>query len=365
MDEPDIRALLVALKLNIQNATFTGSLKRGSRWMNISCPFAPWTHARGSDSHPSFGITVNPDSRSHYKCLACGVKGSLSSLPTKLGGYRKQNYSALRLDAEMMELAAGANRPLPDWDDAILPEGEADHETYLPNPAALHSYPRAIGVPYLRQRGLLFPAVYKLGLRYDAFQRRVLFPVFDNLDRFRGLTGRSTLSGNNATRGSNPKVRDYYRLPKRELFLGLPGPQKGRRIIGEGLFDYAKFVQAGFPASRAILGTSLTEEKVNTLIAEAEPVYFFMDNDLAGWIALFGTLDDDQEIMDTSNAWAFRLFEELPVWIVPYQKQLDGTDPGSLSSEQIRKAISDAWLFTGNPPFDDLGLPTFQPPVWT
>lgn len=361
MDEPDIRALLFKLKLSVQRATFTGSKKR-TRWMNISCPFAPWTHASGTDSHPSFGITISDEDRSHYKCLACGVKGRLSSLPTKLGGYRKKNYSELRHWAEMTEINAATNRPMPDWEDAIAEEDEDADQRELPSPELVESYPAAIGIPYLRKRGIQLPAVYRLNLRYDDYQHRVLFPCYDQLGQFRGFTGRSVIKGNNETRGKNPKVRDYYGLNKRMLFLGLRGKQPGKKIISEGLFDYAAGVQHGYPAARAILGTSLTEEKVEILINEGEPVYFFMDNDLAGWIALFGREDENGEL-ETDQAWAFRLFEEIPVWIVPYKKQLDGLDPGSMSKTEYDQAVAHAWLFTGKPPMDDLEQPTLQHPL--
>lgn len=360
VDEPDIRALLVGLKLNIKNVTYAGSVKR-TRWMNISCPFAAWTHARGTDTNPSFGITINAEGRSNYKCLACGLKGRLSSLPSRLGGYRKEDNSELRHWAELTEMQAGRNRPVPDWEDGAH-DDEQTHDRAIPDPQLVYGYPLAVGIPYLRKRGLQLPSIYRLGIRYDDYQSRVLFPCYDRADRFRGFTGRSTVEGNNETRGRNPKVRDYYGLNKRELFLGLRGKQPGIRIIVEGLFDYATLVQAGYPATRAILGTSLTDEKVDILIQEAAPVHFFMDNDLAGWTALFGYADEDGELV-TDNAWAFRLYTEIPVWIVPYPRGLDGTDPGSLSKKQIDAAIKRAWLFTGKLPVDELGLPDLRRPI--
>lgn len=361
MDEPDIRALLIGLKISTHKVTYTGSKKR-ARWMNISCPFAPWTHDRGSDANPSFGVTIDPDGRSFYKCLACGIHGRLAALPTKLGGYRNKNYSELRHWAELTEIQAGRNRPIPDWEDSIV-DDEATDRSNAPSSRLVRSYPLAIGVPYLRARGITLPTVYRAGLRFDTYQHRVLFPCYDKYRTFRGFTGRSIRPGNDTTKGRNPKVRDYYGLSKRELFLGLPSypEERGPRIISEGLFEFARGIENGYPATRAILGTSLTEEKVDILIEEAAPVYFFMDNDLAGWAALFGRENEDGT-MDISNAWAFRLYEEIPVWIVPYPRPFDGTDPGGLNRKQWDAAVNQAWIFTGRPPTDDLGLPTFERP---
>lgn len=117
-------------------------------------------------------------------------------------------------------------------------------------------------------------------------------------------------------------------------------------------------VQAGYTNTRAILGTSLTPEKLDILIDAGEPVYFFMDNDVAGWTALFGNPDEDGNL-ETENAWAFQLYTEIAVWIVPYPRSFDGTDPGSIPEERLKKHLDRAWLFTGKAPYDAAGNRTF------
>lgn len=365
MDEANIRYLLSQLKIPHSKATFTGSVKR-TRWMTISCPFAPWTHQKKTDNHPSFGITIKDDGKSSYKCLSCGMKGRLAGLPGKLGGYRKIDYSKLRLWAESTELQAGLFKPVPSWEDAdpVAIDYNEKHgsDVARPDPSAINNYPYATGSRYLQSRGIGYFDVLQLGIRYDSYQRRVLFPVYDPHDNFCGFTGRSTMPGNNDTKGRNPKVRDYYGLNKREVFLGLPGKRDGKKIIHEGLFDYAIAVKHGYHNARAILGTSLTPEKVQILIDEGDPVYFFMDNDLAGWQALFGTFDTDENL-HTENAWAFALYTQIPVWIVPYRTNLTGEDPGSmLDKAEYDKRISRAWLFTGKAPTISPGKPSMLHP---
>ena len=346
--------------------------------MTISCPFAPWTHAKGTDHHPSFGITINPEGRSYYKCLSCGLKGSLAAMSTRLGGYRKKDYNKQRRWAEQVEMQAAIARPVPDWEDTV------DASTETEDTQAVETYnrlqfPVLSRHPYLRARGIYWPTPYRLGLRWHARQRRILFPVFGGSGTFHGFTGRSVRPARTYSR-DNPKVRDFYGLDKRKVLLGLPpdsslaqsdqdapatsshgAATSQRRIIVEGLFDYARLVQAGFPQTRAILGTALTEEKLDILIGEGEPVYFFMDNDLAGWQSLFGTFGPDGNL-ETDNAWAYQLYQEIAVWTVPYPVPMDGTDPGSLSTWQIRQAISKAWLFTGRAPLTDFDEPTFDNP---
>ena len=45
------------------------------RWVRCSCPLAPWTHASGKDSSPSFGITIrdeDDETQSVAHCYTCG-----------------------------------------------------------------------------------------------------------------------------------------------------------------------------------------------------------------------------------------------------------------------------------------------------
>lgn len=359
MNEKDVRYLLFQLGVPTNRVSFTGNRKNG-RWMNVSCPFAPYTHAKGKDENPSFGITIKDDGHSHYKCLSCGVKGRLANIPSRLGGYRGIAYDELTRWAQVTELQTSIGRPLPSWDAEAAHVEQTEDETHTRPPrSAIQRYPRALGIRYLRERGIVWPTPLSLDLRYDDYQHRILFPCYDNYGRFAGFTGRSILPESSLSK-RNPKVRDYFGLDKRELFLGLPKLAAGRRVLSEGLFDYAALVQSGFRASRAILGTSLTEQKVRILIEEGEPVYFFMDNDLAGWQALFGVFDEDMEL-ETKNAWAWRLYKEIPVWIVPYPAPFDGTDPGSLTKRQLEKAISKAWLFTGRVPMNSMDEPDLMP----
>lgn len=361
MNEKDIRHLLFSLKIPHAKVSYTGSAKR-TRWMTISCPFAPWTHARKTDSNPSFGITIKDDKPSAYKCLACGVHGRLSGLPTRLGGYRKLDHSRLRQWAELVEMQSASSRPVPKWEDAdpvAIDYSETDHKE-LPDPRVRGDYPMALGISYLTKRGISYAETMQLDLRYDPAQQRILFPVYNPQDEFVGFTGRKALD--KEWTKSDPKVRDYHGLNKREVFLKLPGRRDGKKIICEGLFDFATAVRFGYRNARAILGTALTPEKIEILIAEGEPVYFFMDNDIAGWQALFGIFDKDENL-ETKNAWAFQLYKEIPVWIVPYRTNLKGEDPGSIPDKETYDSyIKRAWIFTGKAPLNPDGSPSFLKP---
>jgi hypothetical protein len=360
MREEQIRHLLRGLAVSTKKVTFTGSSKSG-RWLTVACPFAPWTHAKGKDSNPSFGILVNDTSRSHYKCLACGVKGRLASLPSKLGGYRKKDYSKLRLWAELAEQETRKSVPLPAWDDVAVAIDYTDAAKPTQINGSVDDYPYALGNKYLADRGIGFLDIFRMGIRFDSYRNRVLFPVYDNSDQFCGFTGRAAENRKTWTK-EHPKVRDYFGLPKRKVFLRLPSNRKGPRIIVEGLFDYARLVCFGYTNTHAILGTSPTPEKIDILLEEGEHVYFLLDNDKAGWQALFGIPDPSKDgEYNTADAWAFKLFREIPVSIIPYENDLDGLDPGSIRDPAIIKNMLDrAWLFNGKVPLNEYDEPTYR-----
>jgi hypothetical protein len=285
-------------------------------------------------------------------------------MPTRLGGYRKTDYSKIRHWAELLEVQAAIATPAVDWEHQVQPDEEAEkRERELPDESIIQTYPRALGLRYLRTRGITYPTPLLLNLRYDNFQQRVLFPCYDRYDVFMGFTGRSVMSERTYSK-QNPKVRDYFGLDKRTLFLRLRGKQKGIKLISEGLVDYGNLVHCGYRNAHAILGTALTPEKLDILISEGDPVYFFMDNDMAGWEALYGIPKKEGEGYEHENAWAYQLYKEIPVWIVPYPSNLGegATDPGIMTKENLQKCIERAWLFTGKAPFDDTGNPTMRPP---
>jgi hypothetical protein len=362
MNEADIRSLLGAIQVDHSKHGYSGNAKT-TRWLQIRCPFAPWRHAGASDSHPSFGITIKEGSRSSYKCFSCQSKGRLASLPTILGTLRKRDYSKQRRWAEVNELQSGLFKPLPNWesDNAEIEEPSRRRSRGDPTSAEQSGYPNALGIRYLSGRGIDVLTSIKLGLRYDHRQRRVLFPCYDEYEHFVGFTGRSTKKGNDETKGNDPKVKDYYGLPKRRIFLRLrPSQRKGhKKIITEGLFDYARLVKLGYYGSSAILGTGITEEKRDILIKEGDPAYFFLDNDVAGWQALFGIFDDNGKL-ETKNSWAYQLYREIPVWIVPYPTVFNGADPGTLQAATVHKAISKSWLFTGKAPVRGRNEPVWR-----
>ena len=365
-------------------------------WVMARCPLAPWTHAKGYDKLPSFGVSINDKGKSGYNCFGCKHKGTLAGLAYKMANYADDSdYRDVGRQIERTEIIG-----LPDLDE--WNEDDENDETQTtarkaprPNEGnAFREYPpfyadnRAI--QYLRdERQLDFSTARQLGLRWDRRQRRVLFPVYDHwTGQFEGFTGRSIYNTReleiiSERRGRNtPKIRDYFGLNKRGLLLGSRRGQhinghNGRNddwglqhqnaarvargtIIVEGLFAYARVksyirlfkLHEGkhndrrdkLPIEvRALLGSELTDEKANILDNINAPIYWMVDDDKAGETCLQGLWDEDLHEHVGNGALA-KFYGVLPQFRLEYPNGID--DPDDLSYKQYRKMLRKAKLHT-------------------
>ena len=325
-------------------------------WHNFRCPFAPWYHDSGADNNPSFGVSVDEtgQARSYYKCLSCGQKGSLALLPAKIGKLRGEDLSALVMEAERIEYSEVGVSEAPEWDG----DGGKTEKRARKEKKRYGTFGTALHHPYLRKRGFTWIDAWRMGLRYDEIQQRILFPIFNNRLQLEGYNGRSVMPKHRLSK-PNPKSRDYGSLNKKELFLfhpayyGRPDPRE-KLIIVEGGFDYARGVQADFMGTHCNLGTSITPEKRDYLLQLGRPVMFFFDNDVAGDAALIGNINKVSGVReDRHNAWAYALYQTIPVWICTYPPSAveEGrNDPGSLTADEFRWGVKNAWLFNGSDP---------------
>jgi hypothetical protein len=69
MHEDSIIRLLMTL------GTEYADIVRSGDWVNAPCPLAPWAHAGGADTRPSFGVRVSGDEVSYYYCFGCTPQG--------------------------------------------------------------------------------------------------------------------------------------------------------------------------------------------------------------------------------------------------------------------------------------------------
>lgn len=292
MNESAVRKIAGALGITITMVN--------SPWLNASCPLAPWRHKGGTDRTPSFGIMINDEGETYYKCLACKSKGRMSTLVRQLERYRGEEYRGLAFEADRLDYMI----ELPTYEEMQAQRKEKPRPEPLNEAAYGNLYPSVFATteayeshPYLRKRNITPEAAELLDLRYDPEERRVVFPVRDKRGGLYGFTGRSILPEgalpHTGYRKQYPKVRDYAGLPKEFLLLGenLFQPDLPVLVV-EGLFGYASLVSIGARElcnPVALMGSEMTRYKAEKLVDLEVPVYLLTDNDEAGDACLFGT----------------------------------------------------------------------------
>lgn len=323
MNEPELRKVLAHVGLT--------DLHKNSRgWLVAPCPFAPWTHASGVDSNPSFNVHINDEGYSGYNCFACHVRGTIPDMLRQLGT-RQQNEALLKLATKV--LLDEARNPLPNFEavrfghmDNAGPALSREEEV-----AYLRMFPLALSSPqamrFLEGRNVSQEATELLRLRWDAEQGRVLFPVFDGSGRLCGFSGRAVREG------QNPKVRDYAGIRKEECLLG----EEAMRgdvpvVVVEGLFAYARLVSEGcreFCDVVATLGSWMSDAQVGALADNGAPVFLLYDLDKAGEDGIYGT--------PGRPGAAERLCRDVHVSVCLYPEGVDDVD--DLNATEVRKML--------------------------
>jgi len=303
---------------NIQRVNHT-------EWVTTLCPFAPWSHEKGKDTNPSFGVSVKEDGdTSVYHCFTCKKKGKLSDLPKHLTDVSDDDaWMEFQEDIpEDESLGAG----LPTWNNRKVKE----RAERLPQPlpvSHLQVYDKAGAHPYLQERGISSAAAESMDLRVDEDDghgtERILFPLFSPDGGFYGYTGRAVLPD------AQPRIRDYFGLPKKLLLLGAEHvePHDDKIILVEGLFDYAKLFQHGMCAV-ASMHANLTDYQAQILKDFGRPVVVMYDNDKAG--------------RDGAKIVKQKLGKHVPLLKVRYPS---GTkDPGELTKNLLYRMLSNTRL---------------------
>lgn len=259
------------------------NIKEANEWVRASCPFAPYLHSSGSDSRPSFGISIGP--QSHYHCFSCQKSGPLTLLVTSLCMLEgKDNMEAREFVMTHEELAPRSYEELKD-----------DVPLSTLSPLVLKKFVRAHpGLSFCKERGITQADINEWELYWDSYQGRLIIPVFNKKRRLVGIRGRTMGDG-------KPKYKEYSELyptktsPKAhgvwfgENFMEVPDDH--RLILVEGELDAIAIRRAlsGVNTRRygilASMGASLAEKQVRAIQALKNPLLLFFDNDEAGMLA--------------------------------------------------------------------------------
>lgn len=267
-------------------AVVSGETERG-KYLNISCPFAPWTHDKKMDKHPSMSIKCQ-EGPSTYFCYSCHERGALWQLFRSLGAHKKDT-KLMDLGSEILKLEfnpeARLDKALASYDFI----GE-DKEEPLDMTGLFFWYE---GLPekgskefvhYMSEtRGIRFIEAQETRLKDDMKERRVLFPMYDSEGLFIGLVGRQY-------KGDDIKYKNYWGTQVWRCLGRAEGKLTFKKVIlVEGFFDLLRTRQnlraLGLLGEYEVFCTFTarqSKEQIRQLEEYGCPVFCLYDNDKAG-----------------------------------------------------------------------------------
>lgn len=290
----------------------------GSKYLNASCPFARWKHPRGRDSRPSFGLRIEPEFISTYKCFTCSSRGSLADLCVEmaLNGSRTtaaEEFVFLNEEDEWADFSEldglEGTEVVRESDADVYPEREYD--------AYRGRVPR-----YALQRGLDMETCRAWDLGHDENRRRLTFPIRRRDGKLVGIKGRTYVD----------HPAKYLSLLIWESGKWLYGehmlPVEPKRVvIVEGEIDALKVWMAGF-TPLALMGGSPSVRQVSKIVALGCDVVLLPD------------------IGEVGSRWSRRLGDQIKdtVQVFDARPATGCKDAGEMTQEQLQEAIGAAKL---------------------
>lgn len=337
-------------------------LKKAGKNYQACCPFH-------TEKSPSF--SVSPD-KQFYHCFGCGEHGNAISF--------LMEFDRLEFPDAVDELASLYNMEVPKEQDNRSPaeqlkqqkayqQKQDDYELmgqiskFYQQQLKVAS-DKETAIEYLKGRGLTGEVVQRFGIGYisdswdgmmnifakqpsankqlvdlgmaiqgdknrpyDRFRGRIMFPIHDKRGRVIGFGGRVLADGTPKYLNS-PETRIYH---KGQELYGLheakqANKQLTRLVVVEGYMDVVALAQHGVDYAVASLGTSTTEEQLQTLFRTVKEVICCYDGDRAGRDAAWRAMENALPLIRDGYSLKFVF--------VP-----DGEDPDSLIREKGQAAF--------------------------
>jgi len=312
-------------------------------WIRASCPFAPYSHSKGTDVHPSFGIKVQEDGYSSFKCYSCGRMGSLMLLAHDISVFDRSKLPIRQfvIDKEVKPTEENIMGRVPDGDEKFDPM----RGVFSPVPTDGVVFPRPLGKSaedYVAScagqahksvvaRGIPKEIMKLYNIGYDAKERKTLFPIYDWGGNLVGILRRSV---DRKEFGFNVGFKRSVFYGEKE-FTSSPIEREPFNIvfIVEGPFDVMCLRALGFNAI-GLFGKECTREQLTKL----EEMRLFGERLFFNpYIFLDG---DTVQANATATEKLVRIFEpHFPVYTI---KTPEGRDPDQFTKEEIEKLITDA-----------------------
>jgi DNA primase len=175
-----------------------GKFRPGDKWVNFSCPLAPWTHEKGTDRSPSFGISLSEISA--YSCYTCHHHGTLSDFaklycdlaggdPSAAINYSREiELGAMRDRADRAGAMRGNDPMGRMWSIntkryALVQDWSQDFARPMISKRMIARYESDPSHPYLARRGISEKTAKDWGLLIHRGRRgfdRLVFPIYDD-----------------------------------------------------------------------------------------------------------------------------------------------------------------------------------------
>lgn len=255
--------------------------KEGSSNIAIPCPLAPYTplHKNNVDGRPSMGIKVT-QSAVLVHCFTCGFKsGQLSYLYSRLA-HHNPVWSRALMAVQSLEATYLSQGLAALGDMGYL---QVQEEVDKPLDESLYTPYSGKFAPYLLRRGVSLDTGKRWGVGVDLERKRSIIPVRGTSGELWGAVGRTYI-------GENPKYLNYWEMKKGKHLMGAHLiKRQSCTIVVEGSIDALITDQAIQNAGRgsdynvvSVLGSSISKEQAQKIIAVSTEVYLALDADEAG-----------------------------------------------------------------------------------
>jgi hypothetical protein len=376
--------------------------RKGSKY-SASCPFAKWTHGKGTDSNPSFFVSVSAKGSMHYKCYSCGESGSMMKML-----YRMRDLTG-RTNIEAMEILydpwdryeekiklkpkldyvlggslvgesqrihhkqlhqgdkhGASDRPIPNPTQSGPSLYESTNASYEVSEWVSRRVKKLATEPipdYAKQRGISASTYVRWGLGDDKKKMRLVFPIYDEVGRLIATTERyygpdgddCPFCGH--TRWKEEGVKHHecpgckYRFakylhskgfPRRLVLGGIHLHKDGEPIVlVEGPMDAIRLYEAGVRCPVAMFGASPAVEQMQLVARKTSKLFVMGDADRAG-------LQMNREVIAMASrmgldakAIEYYDLENIQDGLIETQNVVNAmaSDPDALTQEQIRKIM--------------------------
>lgn len=259
-------------------------------WVSSSCVLARWTHAKGSDSTPSFAVSVDPSAPSGFNCFSC-VQGDLHTLLALIEAHAAANDVSLATlgTREARIVLAGEElvvMPLP----AFTEFGDGEQQFIEWPDWRLDAYPKvnlsSEGMAYLKygraadgNQPVSDSIIEDFDLRVDPERQMVVAPYRTVGGLLAGMRGRCYNAARDLKHYDYPQKNETSNAGLvwfNERALETTAPV----IVVEGQFDAMNVAQV-YPHVVACLSSKVPIRKLQKLL-QAEFTLWMLDNDKTG-----------------------------------------------------------------------------------